>query len=304
MVDHLEGLLDELRNFQEIATTLKPSPGETPTLEGVEIGGVSTPLKELVGGDHVVYIDFNRRYDLDRRVAQARREGQPDVARRLERCRRRAGILVADVSGHKATDALVAAMLHQSFLLGVYYELDRFGEITTKLFEHINQRFYRTTSVRKYLTMIYGEISQEGRFRFISAGHQRPTIFSREYGRFADISEDRLVSYPPVGMMPSNADANELVGPSALGYKKPYTVNEIDLLANGDILLLYTDGLYEHGEGEFFPREVERLLAASGDLDAQTICEALEAHLLDYADPVDDISYVVVRKVPGAPPGA
>ena len=50
--DHLSDLVDELRNFQELATTLKPSPGEIPVLPGVEIGGTSTPLKELVGGDH------------------------------------------------------------------------------------------------------------------------------------------------------------------------------------------------------------------------------------------------------------
>ncbi len=127
-------------------------------------------MKVLVGGDHIIYIDFNRRYDLPRRIHEAKAAGQRQVAERLEECRHRAGILLADVSGHRNTDALIAAMLHQAFLLGAYYELDRFGEITTKLFEHINQRFYQTTNVRKYLTMIYGEISQEGRFRFISAG--------------------------------------------------------------------------------------------------------------------------------------
>jgi serine phosphatase RsbU (regulator of sigma subunit) len=290
-------LAAELANFQEIALALKPSSGGIPRLPGVDIYGLTRPLAEAIGGDHIIYIDFKRRYDLDRRTADAEKEGLLQVVDRLEQCRHRAGILVADVSGHKATDALVAAMLHQAFLLGVYYELDRFGEITTKLFEHINQRFYQTTSVRKYLTMLYGEISQEGRFRFISAGHPRPMIFSREYRRFANISEDRMVSYPPVGMMPSGAAVGERAGPGALGYKKRYTVNEIDLLAGGDILLLYTDGLSEHGNGEFFPGEVERVLAASEGLDAQSICEVLEARLLDFATPDDDISFVVVRKL-------
>ena len=289
-------LADELENFQEIALALKPSSGALPQLPEVDIFGLSLPLGGSIGGDHIIYIDFNRRYDLDRRVALAVEQGRPAVAQLLEQCRQRAGILIADVSGHRATDAVVAAMLHQAFLLGVYYELDRFGQITTKLFEHINQRFYRTTSVNKYLTMLYGEISRTGRFRFISAGHPRPMVFSREDGRFADISEEQLVSYPPVGLMPSAAEADERVEPGALGYKRSYTVNEIDLLAVGDILLLYTDGLSEHGGGDFFPAEVEKLLADSPDMDARSICEALEARVLGYEAPEDDISFVVARR--------
>lgn len=296
MEEHLEDPLDELQNFQEIATTLKPSPGEVPLLAGVDIGGISLPLKELVGGDHIIYIDFNRRYDLVRRIRDAEAEDRQEVAERLEECRHRAGILMADVSGHRITDALIAAMMHQAFLLGVYYELDRFGEITTKLFEHINQRFYRTTSVRKYLTMLYGEISDEGRFRFISAGHPRPMVFSREFGQFVEISEKRLVSYPPVGMFPSNSAVDEQVGPGTLGYKKPYTVNEIDLLAEGDILLLYTDGLSEHAAGEYFPSILEGRLTEIQDRPAIEICEILKRDIVAHAPVGDDVSFVVVKK--------
>lgn len=299
MVEHSDGLADELQNFQELAETLKPSPGEIPSLEGIDIGGISVPFKELVGGDHIIYIDFNRRYDLSRRIREAREEGRLEVAEKLRMCRHRAGILLADVSGHRITDALIAAMMHQAFLLGVYYELDRFGEITTKLFEHINQRFYRTTSVRKYLTMLYGEISDEGRFRFISAGHPRPMVYSREYGQFVEISEKRLVSYPPAGMFPSNTAVDEQVGPGTLGYKKPYTVNEIDLLATGDILFLYTDGLSEHAAGEYFPASLERRLAKIRDASAAEICEAVKEDLLAYAPAEDDISLVVIKRVAG-----
>ena len=296
MEDHLDGLSDELQNFQELATTLKPSPGGTPKLAGVDIGGISNPLKELVGGDHLIYIDFNRRYDLSRRIREAELAGRTEVAKNLERCRHRAGILLADVSGHRITDALIAAMLHQAFLLGVYYELDRFGEITTKLFEHINQRFYRTTSVSKYLTMLYGEISDEGRFRFISAGHPRPRVYSREFGQFVEISERRLVSYPPAGMFPSNTAIDEEVGPGTLGYKQPYTVNEIDLLAEGDVLFLYTDGLSEHAGGEYFAVELEKRLGDLADRSAIEICESLSEELLAYAPAEDDITMVVIKK--------
>lgn len=289
---------DELDNFREIAGVLRPSPGGVPSLDGVDIYGMSIPLQKETGGDHIIYIDFNQRYDMPRRSAEAEAQGRAEVADRLRDCCHRAGILLADVSGHKATDALIAAMLHQAFLTGVYYELDRYGEITTKLFEHLNQRFFRTTNVNKYLTMIYGEISDEGRFRFISAGHPRPMVFSREFGEFVEITDDRMVAYPPVGMFPSK-DLNERVEPGELGYKRPYTVNEIDLLANGDLLFLYTDGLSEHGGGEYFPRAIEGQLAELGDESAEAVCELLRDDLVSFASPQDDISFVVIKKTQG-----
>ncbi len=294
-VDDLR-LADELENFQEIAGVLKPSWGAIPELSGVDISAVSLPLQGTAGGDHVIFIDFNRRYDLPQRIEAALREGSEEVADRLRECRHRAGILLADVSGHRVTDALIAAMLHQAFLVGAYYELDRFGEITTKLFEHINQRFFATTKINKYLTMIYGEIWEQGRFRFMSAGHPRPMVFSREFGEFVDISEDRLVSYPPVGMFPSDASLSERVEAGRLESKQPYTVNEIDLLANGDILLLYTDGLSEHADGEYFPAAIEQTLARVRDQSAAIICEKLKQDVLAFAPATDDISFVVIKK--------
>ena len=288
-------LAAELKNFQEIARCLNPSPGELPELEGVDIYGISMPLRSVIGGDHILYIDFRKRYDLDARVAEATGAGHDDVARKLDRTRERAGILVADVSGHRMTDAVIAAMLHQSFLLGAYYELDMYGEITTKIFEHINTRFYKTNSISKYFTMIYGEISTHGKFRFISAGHLPPAVFSREYSRFMPICKDRMVSFPPVGMLPTSEDLDDLRHPSLHAYKKRYEVNEINLMATGDILLLHTDGLAEHGDGKFFPEEAERLLAAHKDGSAEEICERLRAGLIAFAKPDDDISIVVIK---------
>jgi serine phosphatase RsbU (regulator of sigma subunit) len=289
-------LADELDNFREIARHLNPSPGETPQIPGVEICGFSEPLREVIGGDHILFIDFHRRYDLDTRIAEAQADGRVEVARTLELLRNRAGILVADVSGHRVTDALVAAMLHQAFLVGAYYELDLFGEITTRIFEHINSRFYKTTAVNKYFTMIYGEISAEGRFRFISAGHQPPAIFSREYGKFVKISADRQVSFPPVGMFPSSTQDEYVEDPSPFAYKKRYEVNEINLLAFGDILLLYSDGLSDHGNGDYFPQRLEGLMAEIRDESASTICRRVREDVLAFAKPEDDISVVVIRK--------
>ena len=88
----------------------------------------------------------------------------------LQGCQHKAGIAVIDVAGHRMTDALLAAMLHQAFLLGAIYELDRSGQITRRLFENLNTRFYQSSGTHKYVSMIYGEISEDAKFRFLSAG--------------------------------------------------------------------------------------------------------------------------------------
>jgi hypothetical protein len=48
--------------------------------------------------------------------------------------------------------------------------------------------------VNKDLTMIYGEISNLGSFRFISAGHPAPVVFPRRFGKIMKISPDRTVA--------------------------------------------------------------------------------------------------------------
>ena len=102
------------------------------------------------------------------------------------------------------TDALLAAMLHQAFLLGAIYELDRYGQITRRLFENLNTRFYQSSGTHKYVSMIYGEISEDAKFRFLSAGACRSrVVFSNVHNRFMDVSDHLKMSFPPLGMMPS-----------------------------------------------------------------------------------------------------
>ena len=223
-------------------------------------------------------------------------DGLPGVAAKLRECRGRAGILIADVAGHRVTDAVIAAILHQAFLLGVYYELDRFGEVTTKLFEHLNQRFFRTTAVNRYLTMLYGEISVGGSFRFISAGHPPPLLFSRRRKTLEPAGGDNVVTFPPVGMFASRGALDERVEPGWLGYKDPYTVNQVELLDDGDLLLLATDGLVEHLDGAHFPAAVERSLVRLADADAAQVCRSLWQDLVAAGEPTDDVSLVVIKK--------
>src|SRR4051812_34060609 len=167
--DPLVVLTEELQNFRDMATQIIPRPGEIPTLDGIDVFGDTLPLNGFAGGDHIIYVDYQKRYDLEARIKEGIAAGKTEVVANLKRTRTRAGIVLLDVSGHQATDALLAAMLHQAFLLGALYELDTFGHITRRLFENLNSRFYQSSSRAKFATMIYGEIAQDTTFRFLSA---------------------------------------------------------------------------------------------------------------------------------------
>lgn len=289
-------LSGELENFQDIARHIRPDAGEIPQLAGLDIYGETMPLNGVIGGDHIVFVDFDRRYDLDARIEQAKEKGRLDVVAGLEACRHKAGIGILDVSGHQITDALLAAMMHQAFLLGVIYELDYSGNITERLFENLNTRFYKSSSVSKFLTLLYGEIYEDGSFKFLSAAHPPPVVFSQKYDKIVTIPDPS--SFPPIGTLPLRSDIDRRNNKSVLGYKDPYRLNEIDLIGSGDIMLIYTDGLSEHekDEEEYFPTHVENVLRVHKLESAKDIFEALKADLLDFNDPDDDISFVVIKR--------
>jgi serine phosphatase RsbU (regulator of sigma subunit) len=290
-------LTRELANFEDIAQHLKPLPGERPRLEGLDVFGGTMPLNGLVGGDHVIYVDFKQRFDLDARIERGVTLGQLEVVEHLKRCRKMAGIAVIDVSGHHVTDAFMAAMLHQAFLLGAIYELDLFGHVTRRLFENLNTRFYQSSGAHKFISLIYGEISEDARFRFLSAGHPFPTVFSLQHDRFMAVGHELQVSFPPLGMLPSlDIDRNQMT--SHLGFKDHYEMNEWVLMGEGDILLLHTDGLVEHQRGDdgYFPSRFERTVRGVKDRTAAEIFDAIRSDLLDFGEPADDISVVVIKR--------
>lgn len=293
----LQQLKGELANFEAIANYLLPQPGDVPRLHGIDVWGGTLPLTGTVGGDHLVYIDFKQRFDLEARIAHASTKGRSDVVENLQRCQRTAGIAVIDVSGHRVTDALLAAMMHQAFLLGAIYELDISGQITRRLFENLNTRFYQSSGTNKFVSMIYGEISEDSRFRFLSAAQPFPVVFSNERDRFMEVGPTLCVSFPPLGLMPSlgiDRNATETI----LGFTDRYQMNEWSLMGGGDILLLHTDGLTEHQKGDesYFPHHLEQKLREVKHQGAMQIFDAIKADVQAFADPVDDISVVVIKR--------
>jgi len=297
--EELQRLTRELDNFQNIAKYLVPLPGEVPQLNGIEVWGGTRPLSGDVGGDHITYVDFKQRFDLNARIERARGEGKPEVVDNLERCKRKAGIAVIDVAGHRMTDALLAAMLHQAFLLGATYELDRWGQITRRLFENLNTRFYQSSGTHKFVSVIYGEIAEDSTFRFLSAGQPFPAVFSNKHDRFMEVSAELRTSFPPLGMLPSfNVIDRSTTATSLLPFKERYEMNEWTLMGEGDILLLHTDGLNEHRNGDipYFPSRLEQTMREVKHLTAREIYEAINKDMIAFAEPTDDVSLVVIKR--------
>lgn len=290
-------LAKELRNFEDIAHQIIPDPGEVPRLDGIEVWGGTRPLSGAIGGDHLIYVDFKQRYDLDARIAAASAAGQSAVAEKLVRCRRRGGIAVLDVSGHQMTDALLAAMTHQAFLLGALYELDRFGQITTQLFENLNTRLYNSSGAHKFVSLLYGEVSEAGKFRFLAAGQPLPKVFSSLHDRFMEVGGDRRATFPPLGIQPSLNVIDRGASESVLGFKDEYEVNEWALLGAGDLLLLYTDGIAEHADDRYVSERLEPCLREVKTGTAREIHEAILTDVVDFSPPTDDITLVVVKRL-------
>ena len=304
MMKLFERKLDkELREgARNLGQSLTPEAGSIPRIPNVDICSAMLPLNGVAGGDLITFVNFKERYDLDARIAHAHAHGADQTAQNLQRLKRTGGVLVADVAGHEFADALRALLLHQVFYLGTLYELDLYGEITTHLIEQINMRFFKSTTLRKladsesasFVTLIYGEISNTGRFRFVSAGHPPPLVFSRAYDRFVEISPDRLVSYPPIGLQLSEDYADARLFHPALGYKKRYTVNELNLMGEGDILLLYTDGLLDPFS-TYTHAHLEHAVSLAKNGPAKDICEAILADRKAFAEQTDDLSLLVIK---------
>jgi serine phosphatase RsbU (regulator of sigma subunit) len=287
-------LTDELQNLGELVRNFEAPPSELPEVPWIDVYGEALPRNGQAGGDHIIYVDFKKRYKMDRLI----REAPETLKEKLRATAGRAGIVVLDVEGHDYSSAFIASVFHQAFLLGASYELKFFGEITTTLFDNINTRFFNSSGISKTLTMVYGEISANGTFRFLSAAHPPPVVFSNEFDRLVAISEDRLVSFPQIGTMPSRGNSEIFI--PLLGVKERYTINEINLMGRGDILVLYTDGLSDHRDAsgkKYFPGRLEAVLKANKHLPARAIFGQVKDGLLAFnPKPEDDVTVVIIKK--------
>ena len=278
------------------------------------------PLRNLID-DQVQWLKATPGYrpEMEGEYRFARSSEQVRVAEELRGLYSTAGVLVVDAQGHGIISAKIASTVHDTFHALMLAELDRYGRATPMLLGNINLRLAQSVTARNALgitekegareiaTMIYGEVRPGGHFRFANFGHPPPMVFSAEYRKFMNINESRMVQFFALGLQVPADNPDR---------KKYYSVDfrqteidssdlgEITLLSPGDILVLYTDGVYD-GSDEQGRELLEAVMREHYQKSARDICNALLDHAVKQdeqlrqngeEDMIDDKTVFIVKR--------
>lgn len=223
---------------------------------------------------------------------------QREVADNLRDLSNTAGVLLVDAQGHGIISAKIASTVHDTFHALMLSELDRYGKTTPELFENINLRLALSVTARNALgldskdtsreiaTMIYGEICPSGHFRFVNFGSPPPLVFSAEFGRFMPMNTVNLVQFPALGLeIPEDhPDRNRYFSMDVRRREiRSADLGEITLMSPGDIIFLYSDGVYD-GSDEQARGDLEAIVREHSGRGAKDICNAV----LDWAVQQDE----------------
>jgi serine phosphatase RsbU (regulator of sigma subunit) len=253
------------------------------------------PVRNSVD-DHLQWLKTTPGYrpEMETEYRFARSSDEVRVAENLFELCSTAGVLLVDAQGHGIISAKIASTVHDTFHALMLTELDRYGKTTPELLENLNLRLAQSVTARNALgitekesareiaTMLYGEVRPGGLFRFANFGHPPPLVFSAEFGKFVKIDDSRMVQFLALGLeIPTDHPDR----------KKYYSLNfrqkefdssdlsEITLMSPGDILVLYTDGVYD-GSDEQQREQLEVVMREHYRKPARDICNALLDHAL------------------------
>jgi serine phosphatase RsbU (regulator of sigma subunit) len=229
---------------------------------------------------------------------KAKSSEQLRIAQNLRELMTTAGILLVDAQGHGIIAAKIASTVHDTLHAFMLSELDRSGTTAPILFEQLNLRLAQSatarnalgrpveTGTREIATLLYGEIRPDGHFRFVNFGHPPPLVFSAKYQRFMEIGKARVAQFLALGLeIPEDhPDRNRYI-PVKLRKSRIRSSDlaEITLMGRGDILFLYTDGLFD-GSDEKERLRIEQIIGSCSQQSAKDICNAV----LNYAAMRDD----------------
>lgn len=184
--------------------------------------------------------------------------------------------LIADVCGHGISAAMVTSMVKLTFLMS-----QRLMHSPAAMLRQMNETLALILG-GTFVTAAVAYLSADGRYaRFARAGHP-PLLHYRAQSR--ELTRYQLAG-KPMGDFPGNTE---------------FTEQEI-ALAQGDVLMLHTDGVTEAESilGEAYVNELGPLLAAQGDRPAAEITDRLigelDLHIAPKIEHSDDIACVVIK---------
>jgi sigma-B regulation protein RsbU (phosphoserine phosphatase) len=244
--------LENKRMQQELAMARKIQlsllPKETPETKNLEISSFFNPADE-VGGDYYEYFPL----DNDQ-----------------------IGIVLADVSGHGASAALVMTMVK-----GILHSITHIFESTDKILSEMNSIISPIIPREMFVTMMFLVFDLKKRIlRYSNAGHNPLLLYDNRK---------------------KNCQMVELRGP-ALGLTKLSTYKEKTMKLNrGDLFLIYTDGVTEafNKNGEMF--EETKLVQAVEEVaseNSENVIEHVKKKLQQFTNDApqsDDVAMIAVK---------
>jgi serine phosphatase RsbU (regulator of sigma subunit) len=195
------------------------------------------------------------------------------------------GIAVADVSGKGIPAAMLMSNL-QASLQGQLIHSNRAAEIV----ERMNELLVQATEPHMFATFFCGILERStAKFTYTNAGHNPPMLCGAD-GSCRELQAGGLI----LGMLPMQSYGQEEV-----------------ILAPGDVIALFTDGITEAASTEDFePEEEEQfgeerlqeIVQAHRHQSAGEIKDAVMRAVADFTHGVsqsDDITLVVIKRVEG-----
>jgi serine phosphatase RsbU (regulator of sigma subunit) len=248
------------------------------------------PIRNSVD-DHVQWLQGRPDYlpNMETEYRFARSSEQLRVAEDLQELYSTAGVLIVDAQGHGIIPAKIASTVHDTFHALMLTELDRFGKTTPGLFENLNLRLAQSLTARNALgmseadqareiaTMVYGEIHPGGSFRFANFGHPPPLVFSAKHSRLLAVHDDHMAQFLALGLqLPADHPDRRRYFSMNLRDRRIRSddIAEITLINPGDILILYTDGVYD-GSDTAGRQSLEAILQQYHNEPAKILCDKL-----------------------------
>jgi sigma-B regulation protein RsbU (phosphoserine phosphatase) len=185
------------------------------------------------------------------------------------------GVTVADASGH----GLPAALQARDVITGIRMGMSENLKIISAI-ERLNRVIHKSGLSSRFVSLFYGEIESNGNFIYCNAGH--PPAIHLHSGGFTELKLGGLVLGP-------NPQAR---------YERGFAI-----LAPGDYVLMYTDGVTEAmapGEKEYGLARLKSILKKSVGRTAREVVRAVFDELAQFTAgerQMDDRTLVVVRRL-------
>jgi phosphoserine phosphatase RsbU/P len=194
-------------------------------------------------------------------------------------------IAIGDVSGKGLPSALLMASLQSLVRTNLAMREGKLSRFATELSECL----YEQTADERYATLFLAVVDMRSMLlSYVNAGHNPPLFFRKwTLSKQQSASDVLAKGGPPLGMF----------------HRSQYQCGQIPL-QEGDVLVLYTDGITDAVNRELAQFGEERLRESVGEslsLSAAEICQRIREHLQSFTGATpqwDDITLAVMKVKP------